>query len=78
MSKERNNGFESMVNDIQRRIEKEAKAIFSKKVIEEYQNPKNVGRMSNPDGEACITGPCGDTMEIYLIVENCIIKQALF
>jgi len=37
-----------------------------------------VGLISNPDGQARITGPCGDTMEIWLRVSGGIIEQATF
>ncbi len=33
------------------------------------QNPY-VGRMNDPSAAAIITGPCGDTMEIYLVVTD--------
>lgn len=28
------------------------------------------GRMNDPSAAAWLTGPCGDTMEFYLVVEN--------
>jgi nitrogen fixation protein NifU and related proteins len=34
--------------------------------------------MENPDGYASITGPCGDTMEIFLKVEEGKVKDASF
>lgn len=44
---------------------------YSKKVLELFRNPKNVGRMENPDAEA-IAGSlaCGDMIAIYLKVEE--------
>jgi nitrogen fixation NifU-like protein len=33
------------------------------------------GRMNDPSAGAWVTGPCGDTMEFYLIVENDVIRQ---
>lgn len=32
--------------------------------------PDNMGRMNDPDGSAYIKGMCGDSMEMYLIIEN--------
>lgn len=38
----------------------------------------NVGELSEPDAHAIYTGPCGDTMEIFLNVEDDVIKEAKF
>ena len=36
------------------------------------------GRMTDPTAAATITGPCGDTMEIYLVVWNDCIKEVKY
>jgi nitrogen fixation NifU-like protein len=41
-------------------------------------NPRNVGSMDMADGQARVTGPCGDTMEIWLRVRNDIITEVTF
>lgn len=41
-------------------------------------SPHNMGRLNDPDGSAWIQGLCGDTMEMYLVIENDTIKNALF
>jgi nitrogen fixation protein NifU and related proteins len=46
------------------------KDLFSEKVIDYGTNPRNYGAMENPEGYAKITGPCGDTVEIFLRVKN--------
>jgi nitrogen fixation NifU-like protein len=51
---------------------------YSDKAIEYYQNKVNVGELSEPDAYAVYTGPCGDTMEIFLNVEDDVIKEAKF
>jgi len=33
------------------------------------QNPF-VGRMNDPSAAARVTGPCGDTMEVYLVIKD--------
>ena len=44
---------------------------YSKKVIELFVSPKNVGEIGNPDGEAEVGNPvCGDVMKIQLKVED--------
>ena len=40
--------------------------------------PENMGRMNDPDGSAFIDGICGDSMEMYLIIENNIITESKF
>ncbi len=47
-------------------------------VVDHAMNPRNVGTIEDADGQARITGPCGDTMEIWLRVRNDIIAQATF
>jgi len=51
---------------------------YSEKAIEYYLNKVNVGEISEPDAHAIYTGPCGDTMEIFLNVEDGVIKEAKF
>jgi nitrogen fixation protein NifU and related proteins len=53
-------------------------AVYSKTAIDHMRNPRNAGLITNPDGQARITGPCGDTMEIWLRVRDGIIEQATF
>ena len=42
----------------------------SQKLKDELLNPQNIGRIENPDSHSGITGACGDTIEMYLAVEN--------
>jgi len=52
---------------------------YSKKVMEHFQNPRNVGEIKNPDGIGHVGNPvCGDIMELYIKVENDIIVDAKF
>jgi len=40
---------------------------YSKKVLQHFRNPKNMGEIQNPDGMAMVGNPvCGDVMKIYL------------
>jgi nitrogen fixation NifU-like protein len=36
------------------------------------------GRMNDPSAGAWVTGPCGDTMEFYLVIENDVIRQVKY
>jgi nitrogen fixation NifU-like protein len=43
---------------------------FSDKVLEYGNEPRNYGLMEKPDGYGKVTGPCGDTVEIFLRIRN--------
>jgi nitrogen fixation NifU-like protein len=52
---------------------------YSDKVIELYKNKVNIGLIKNPNVALAYTGPCGDTMKLYLrINESNIIENAKF
>ena len=68
MSKKKD--FETLMKEMQRKIEYDEETDFSKKVINEYRNPSNFGAIENPDAVGMIKGPCGDTMKIMLKIEN--------
>jgi len=44
--------------------------LFSERVMDYGNNPRNYGAMERPDGYAKITGPCGDTVEIFLRIKH--------
>ena len=52
--------------------------IYSETTIDHAMNPRNVGDMEEADGFAKVTGPCGDTMEIWLKLRNGIIAETSF
>jgi nitrogen fixation NifU-like protein len=64
------NDFEKTVNELQESIMEDARKIYSEKVIERWLNPRNMGKIRNPDGFAKIEGPCGDTMQISFKVKD--------
>lgn len=70
--------FDKMIDKIQNEIYEQERMIFSERVIEEYNNPKNIGKMAQPDAFATLTGWCGDTMEIYLKMDHDIIEDISF
>jgi len=52
---------------------------YSKKVMEHFMNPQNVGVIENPDGYGKVGNPvCGDLMEIFIRVKNDIITDIKF
>ena len=70
MTENSKSDFDKMMDSIQAELDAEAKATFSKKVLDECKHPQNIGRMKDPDSVGIITGPCGDTMEFFLKFKN--------
>lgn len=53
--------------------------MYTDKVMDHFENPRNVGVMENPDGVGKQGNPvCGDVMEITIKVKNNIIEDAKF
>ena len=64
--------------DLCEMIMNEMKKVYSETVIDHAMSPRNVGEMFGEDGYARVTGPCGDTMEIWLKERGSIITDASF
>jgi nitrogen fixation NifU-like protein len=63
---------------LQRAILEREQALYSAKVLAEARQPQNMGVMLDPDGHAFVRGPCGDTMEMFLRVQDSRIEVAAF
>ena len=59
-------------------IRAEMRKVYSETVIDHSMDPRNLGATEEPDGFAKVTGPCGDTMQIWLKVKNDTIANATF
>ena len=70
--------FEKTANELQASIMEDARKIYSEKVIQRWLNPRNLGKIRNPDGFAKIKGPCGDTMQISFKVKDHRISKIKF
>jgi nitrogen fixation NifU-like protein len=54
-------------------------ADYTNLFIDHFQNPRNVGRLEEPDAIAKMESPvCGDLMEIYLQIEDDTITDVKF
>ena len=51
---------------------------FSDTAVNHAIDPRNQGGMDRADGYACYTGPCGDTMAIWVKVRAGKVEQASF
>ena len=53
--------------------------MYSEKVMDHFENPRNVGVIENADGIGTVGNPvCGDVMKMYLKIENDIIVDVRF
>jgi nitrogen fixation NifU-like protein len=59
-------------------IKQEMRKIYSEAVVEHSMDPRNLGELEDADGFARVTGPCGDTMSIWLKVNGDTIVNASF
>jgi nitrogen fixation NifU-like protein len=51
-------------------IRAEMRNIYSEAAVEHGMNPRNLGDLEDADGFARLTGPCGDTMSIWLKING--------
>jgi nitrogen fixation NifU-like protein len=52
---------------------------YSKKVMDHFMNPRNVGEIDNPDGYGKVGNPvCGDLMEMFIKVKDDVITNMKF
>jgi nitrogen fixation NifU-like protein len=70
--------MDSDFDELEQQVMAEMRRVYSEKVIDHAMSPRNVGSMPDADGFAAVTGPCGDTMEIWLKVSNGRISNATF
>jgi nitrogen fixation NifU-like protein len=65
-------------DEIQSQMMAEMKQTYTETVIDHAMSPRNVGTLPNADGFGSVTGPCGDTMEIWLKVRDSSITDVSF
>jgi nitrogen fixation NifU-like protein len=52
---------------------------YNPKVLDHFQNPRNMGAMENPDAEATVGNPrCGDVMKLMIKVKGKKIQDVKF
>jgi len=53
--------------------------MYSQKVMDHFENPRNVGEIENADGVGQVGNPkCGDIMKMYLKIDNDVITDVKF
>ena len=59
-------------------VREKATELYSETLVEYGVNPPNYGVITDPDGYAKITGPCGDTVEMFVRMRNGTVEEATF
>ena len=70
IGKNKSSDFDELTKKIEEEILEEERGIYTEKTLEEAHNPKNVGELEAPSGAARVTGPCGDTLQMHIKVEE--------
>ena len=70
--------FDKAMDELQKSIIEDARKVYSEKVIERWLNPKYMGEMESPQGYGRVIGTCGDTVQIFLRIDNNKIIDARF
>jgi nitrogen fixation NifU-like protein len=71
-------GFDEFAEELQESMMEEIRKKYTPAVIDHWRNPRNFRRLQDADGQAVTTGPCGDTMEIYVQLADGRIAEATF
>ena len=54
-------------------------SVYTDKVLDYFRNPRNMGKMENPDGVGKVgNAVCGDVMFIYVKIEGNVITDCTF
>jgi nitrogen fixation NifU-like protein len=67
---EKDREIEAFARELQEQILERIRKEYSDVAIDHWQNPRNFKTIKNPDAYAKVTGPCGDTMEMFITVQN--------
>lgn len=59
-------------------VREKMREVYSEAVVDHSMNPRNMGDMADADGFARVTGPCGDTMQLWLKLKGDTILAANF
>jgi nitrogen fixation protein NifU and related proteins len=66
------------VDRLQNQIFEDTRSVYGERAFERWQNMRYMAAMEDPDGYARVTGPCGDTMEVFLKFRNDHVQDASF
>ena len=70
--------FYDIRETLQRQVFDEAKEAFGEKGFQRWRKPLLNGKLENPDAHACLTGSCGDSIEIFLRFSDNHVREASY
>ena len=70
--------FDALMNKIQNEVFTEAKSALGEKGFDRWRNPKFCGVMEKAHSHAQMKGSCGDTMQMYLLVDDNRVNQVSY
>jgi len=73
-----NNDDKELFDELQGLVLAEARKIYSPTVLDHFLRPRNLGTLESPDGFAILSGICGDTMGIFVGLDQNRIRKASF
>jgi len=78
--KKHKKGFNRFIDDLQTKINEKEIEEYNDYIVELLRNPKNWGIPSDKEISVsqAFTGPCGDTMKLFLKIKDGIIEKANF
>ncbi|TFG16336.1 MAG: iron-sulfur cluster assembly scaffold protein [Promethearchaeota archaeon] len=72
--------FDKFVEELQKEIMEKELLDYNETIVKLFHNPQNWGKL--PENEISVVqsykGPCGDTMQYFLNIEDGVIKKASF
>jgi nitrogen fixation protein NifU and related proteins len=70
--------LEQIEQELRKALQEQYRQVYSPRVIELFQHPHNLGVIPEPNGFGIIRGICGDTMKIYLRIEDGLVEDVGF
>jgi nitrogen fixation NifU-like protein len=74
----RHEDLEEAARRLQERIDRDVLETYGRAGFDHWRNPRNLGRLKDPDGSATVKGKCGDTMEMSVRVKAGVISACGF
>jgi nitrogen fixation NifU-like protein len=65
-------------DELEEMLVEEARKTYSPKVMDHFENPRNFGQLEDADAFTMMSGICGDTIGIYVKIDNGNISKANF
>lgn len=70
--------MDAFINELQQQVNQDTKELYGTTVYERWVNCPHMGEPPSTNCRGSITGNCGDTITIYLCIEDDTVRQAGF